>query len=214
MSTAFKQVTNNAKTTVDANALNNTTSPINIGVASTSTFDAVTNGYYVTIYDKSRYPDPGDDPKMEIALVTAKNPSDVSNSFTLTRSNPKTHTGRPALELFLTDLNIEEIQAAINSIEAGNLGLPLISKTANYVMTKTDRNVLCDVSSAAISITLPDATLCTGIQYTIIKTDTSDNYITVLTQSGQTISAAANLFINEEGQALSVVSNGTNWVLL
>jgi hypothetical protein len=112
--TAFKQITDNAKTTAPANSLNNTTSPITLSGITTSKLDAVTNGYYVTIYNKELYPDAGDDPNMEIAFVTAK----TSNSLTLTRSNAKAHTGRPAIELFLIADIVRSIHLAINTAEA------------------------------------------------------------------------------------------------
>lgn len=117
--TSFKQVKNNARTHISPNEINNTTSPITIGVVNGEgeRFPTVTTGYWVTIYDDVTYTDPYDDPQMEIALVTGK----TGDTFTMTRSQlnttAKSHSGSPAMKLLIVDQQINDIQTAINTLE-------------------------------------------------------------------------------------------------
>ncbi len=96
----------------------------------------------------------------------------------------------------------------------GNLGFPIATKTANYTMVNTDRMILCDTTSGTFAVTLPDATTCQGKQYSIEKIDATNNFVYLLTQSGQVIDAYSEMYINAQSQTVMVVSDGSNWRLL
>ena len=117
--TAFKQVDNNAKSHVAPNSWNNVTSPLTFSITNGegAKFPLPGNGFYVTIYDDSTYTDPGDDPKMEIGICTAR----TGDSLTVARNQLGTsavsHSGSPAVKLLIVDQQLIDIQAAINTLE-------------------------------------------------------------------------------------------------
>ena len=92
--------------------------------------------------------------------------------------------------------------------------LTLVSKTTTYPILTTDCVVLCNASSAAFTVTLPTAASVTGKQYTIKKTDTSLNVVTVATTSGQTIDGYTTNVIATPYESVTVVSDGTNWNII
>lgn len=119
MATSFKQVKNNAKTTTVVDALNNTTSPLTFSVASGtgSRFPSPGNGFWVTAWNKSAYPDPGNDPNLRIGLVTAR----TDDSFTVTWGQLGTSItavqGAINLELLVVDQHLIDLYTAVNALE-------------------------------------------------------------------------------------------------
>lgn len=112
MSYQYLQKKNNAKSIL-ANTIQATNT--SCMVASASTFPG-SGSFICTIWNKTTYPNPGDDPNMEIVLVTA-----VSGStFTITRAQESTtasvHVTGSNIELLFTVGQIVEIQNTINSI--------------------------------------------------------------------------------------------------
>lgn len=102
---------NNAKSILVNNV---TASDTTLVVASSTTFPNFAN-FIVTIWDKLSYSDPGDDPTMEIVLVTA-----ISGpTFTITRAQESTsakiHLVRHAVELLITAAQIVELETAIDT---------------------------------------------------------------------------------------------------
>jgi len=114
--TNFLQVSDNSSTRAVSDSLNNTTSPITLSGIDTTKFDAVVNGYAVTIWDDVTYPDPSDDPNMEKALVTAASIS-ASGSFTMTRPYAVTHSGTPKIALLVVAQHVKDLQTAVNTLE-------------------------------------------------------------------------------------------------
>lgn len=114
--TTFLQVKDNAKGRVSIGALNNTTNPITLSSFDTTKFLAVTTGYAVTIWDDTTYADPGDDPNMEKALVTAATIG-VSGSLTLSRPNAVAHVGTPRIALLVVAQHISDITTAVTTTE-------------------------------------------------------------------------------------------------
>jgi len=74
--------------------------------------------------------------------------------------------------------------------------------------------VLVDASSGNKTITLPDASTCSGRQYIIKKIDSSSNSVVITPQSGQTIDGQASISINMQYAIVRVVSNGSNWFII
>lgn len=128
MPTAFKEHSDNALATIaTANGLNNVTTPIVISLAAGkgALFATIANGQYVTIWDKTAYPDPFDDPQMELALITAR----TADSITLTRASAKTHAGSPFVAELSRSLHFQDIETAINTAE-GTLASTTITANA------------------------------------------------------------------------------------
>jgi len=67
--------------------------------------------------------------------------------------------------------------------------------------------------SAAITVTLPDATLNPGGKITLYKTDTISNILTVSTTSSQTINGSSNDYISNIYDFVEYTSTGTNWLI-
>lgn len=101
-----------------------------------------------------------------------------------------------------------------NKITAGGaFQSPIATKTASYTLTATDSNILGDATSGAITITLPDATNISGLQYRVKKIDSSANAVTIATTSSQTIDGATTKALSSQYDSATFVSDGANWKL-
>jgi hypothetical protein len=87
------------------------------------------------------------------------------------------------------------------------------TKTANYSVVVTDDFLAIDATSGTITITLPSAVNNTGQIFTIKKVDISANIVTVATTASQTIDGSSTYSLNTQYQAISVISNGSNWLV-
>lgn len=97
----------------------------------------------------------------------------------------------------------------------GAIATPFANKTAAYTLTATDSILSVDATTAAFTVTLPDATTCVGRLYTIKKIDSSANAVTLATSpSTQTIDGATTKAISGQWTAVKVVSNGANWLVV
>ncbi len=92
----------------------------------------------------------------------------------------------------------------------GSLVLPLVTKTSAYPLTAADYMCLADATSAAVTITLPDATTCSGRVYKIKRINVPGNNVTVASAGG-TIDGATTAVLSAQWQCLSFQSDGTNW---
>jgi hypothetical protein len=90
----------------------------------------------------------------------------------------------------------------------------IVAKTAAYTATTSDSTILASAASAAFSITLPTSVGATGKFYTIKKTDSSANVVTIATTSSQTIDGAATKALSYQYDAYTVQSDGSNWSIV
>jgi Pectate lyase superfamily protein len=105
----------------------------------------------------------------------------------------------------------------------GGIALSTILNTASTLtLTAANKNVIANATSGAQSITLPscfttwpDKATPAGEEFTIIKSDTSANAITLTTTSSQTINyqgaTAASLVISSAGKRTLVCGPDDNW---
>ena len=119
MATAFKQVANNAQSTLASGITAGATS-MSVAVGHGGRFPAPGNGFYVTIWDASLYPDPRQDAAMEIVLVTARS----GDNLTVTRGQNGTsaaaHAAGQAVKLLLDASHITDLQTAVNTLESNS----------------------------------------------------------------------------------------------
>jgi len=94
---------------------------------------------------------------------------------------------------------------------AGPIATAITTKTANYSISSTDSVVLCDATGGSLTVTLPSAAGISGRQYSIKRTSSGANTVTLATQSGETIDGAATRSLAAQYQSATVVSDGTNW---
>lgn len=89
------------------------------------------------------------------------------------------------------------------------------SVTANYTVLAADDVISGNATTAAFNITLPTAVGITGRIYTIRKSDTSANKVSVVTSSSQTIGSVASPWVlGQRRQSVTVQSDGANWVVI
>jgi len=84
--------------------------------------------------------------------------------------------------------------------------------TTAYTVTGRDQLILANASSGAFAVSLPSvASVPAGYKYTIVKTDSSANIVTIATSSGQTINGVATQLLGSQYAKMTVISDGSNW---
>lgn len=91
----------------------------------------------------------------------------------------------------------------------GQLVFPYVAITSAYAITTNDFQVEC--TSGTFSVTLPDATLFKGRVFSVKNSGTGT--ITLATTSFQTIDGSLTQPLSQWFN-LTVMSNGTNWIII
>ncbi len=73
---------------------------------------------------------------------------------------------------------------------------------------------MANATSAGFTVTLPTAIGVTGIEYTIKKTDSSINLVTIATTSSQTIDGITTKTLGTQYASITVISDGANWQII
>ena len=73
---------------------------------------------------------------------------------------------------------------------------------------------LCDASGGAFQLNADSSSVNLGREYTIIKTDSSANAVTVSGFGFQTINGAANVVLSNQYDKVTIVSDGSNWFIV
>lgn len=90
-----------------------------------------------------------------------------------------------------------------------------VSKTTGtYTLDHTYDVVKCDCSGGAITLNLPAAADRTGWSYTIKKTDSSANTVTIDGNASETIDGATTQVISYQWTSLTIVCDGTGWYII
>lgn len=183
----------------------------NNGTSAAGTYDGIsitqqTTGVmsYVTISDNNAWDDQGVKTQRNGLYLQSYSSSGIlSNSVTIANNHFVNNATAqfncfPATKMYFT----------------GNyFGRVLTSTAATGDILPPTYVYLVSASSAAATRTLPDATLSIGQSpYTIVKTDSSANTVTVNTISSQTINGSTTKVLSTQWAKVTVVSNGTNWV--
>ena len=94
----------------------------------------------------------------------------------------------------------------------GSLSLNYRAFSSSTTAASTD-NTLIFTGATAATVTLPDATTCTGRIYAIKNASATNPLpvLTIATTSSQTIDAGATWLLNDTKEMIVVISNGTNW---
>lgn len=83
--------------------------------------------------------------------------------------------------------------------------------SATYTITEDDGTILVNASSAAVTVTLPEHEA--GRIFTVLKTDSSGNAVTLKPGSG-TINGATTQSTTTQYGKFTVQSDGTNWFII
>jgi hypothetical protein len=89
-----------------------------------------------------------------------------------------------------------------------------IVKSVDYTLTATDRVVLVSASGAARTMTLPAAASHTGRVYTIKKTDSSANTVTIDGNASETIDGATTKVLTAQYEVVTIQCDGANWHII
>ncbi len=87
------------------------------------------------------------------------------------------------------------------------------AKTTTYTASATDSTLTADATSATFQITLPTAASIAGRQYTIKRINAANN-VTVGCNGAETMDGATTKTLGSQWAAITVQSNGTNWVIV
>jgi hypothetical protein len=90
-----------------------------------------------------------------------------------------------------------------NLITSGNLTLAVSSQSASFTAGAAVK-YLCNATSGAITVTLPTASAYTGVEFTIMKTDSSGNAVTISGVSGTGT-------LSSQYAKTTVFSDGSTW---
>jgi hypothetical protein len=84
---------------------------------------------------------------------------------------------------------------------------------ADTTLDGTHCNVGVDASGAARTITLPTAVGIPGRTYTVIKTDSSGNAVTIDGDGAETINGAATYALAAQYDGVTIISTGVGWIV-
>lgn len=107
--------------------------------------------------------------------------------------------------------NYDTVKERLDALELIVFGVT--TTTSSTTLTLDNNIVLVNASSGPITITLTDAT-DGATRFDIKKIDSSDNAVTIATQSSQTIDGQSGIIINTQYDSYTVVSNGENWFII
>lgn len=149
--------------------------------------------------------------------VTITNTGVTSITGTASQITASASTGGVTLSLPST-INVNTSGNAATATTAtnvtGSITTALSTKTGAYTATASDNTLLGNATSAAFSITLPTAVGITGKTYTVKKIDSSANALTVATTSSQTIDGTTTKPLARQYDAITVQSDGANWMII
>ncbi len=99
-------------------------------------------------------------------------------------------------------------------IEGGaNIG-NISTITSNTTLTSAYYVILCNATSGAITVTLPDASNNNRRIYNIKKTDSSGNSITIDGNASETIDGILTKSLDVQYESLTIICDGSNWYIL
>lgn len=96
----------------------------------------------------------------------------------------------------------------------GSLSFNNRTFTGSTTAASTDKTLMFTGTSAA-TVTLPDATICTGRVYTIKNASTASPLpvLTIAATSSQTIDGSTTWTLGDNKEVLTVESDGSNWII-
>jgi len=89
-----------------------------------------------------------------------------------------------------------------------------LTKTSAYTLTANDSVIFADATSAPFSVTLPSAVGLAGKNYIVKRTNAGANSVTIATTSSQTIDGQISYVLSVQYAAISVMSNGSEWLII
>jgi hypothetical protein len=103
-----------------------------------------------------------------------------------------------------------QVNSSGGPVTVAGFSKAIVAKTTTYTAAAADDTILANASGGGFTITLHVTGIPTGKIYTIKKTDSSANIITLSPASG-TIDGQSTVGISTQYQSLDVQFDGTNW---
>jgi hypothetical protein len=131
-------------------------------------------------------------------------------------STPSSPASGTNLAYFKSDDAFYIKNSAGSETKVGGVGVTnsYTAQTSTYSILTTDDVVTGDTSGGGFTVTLPAASGGTKV-YTIQKTDSSFNALTVGKTGGDTIAGGSTTTLNTQNESIRVISDGvSNWVIL
>lgn len=101
--------------------------------------------------------------------------------------------------------------ASIPASLVGTTTLPLTNRTGTYVIDMTTDCVV-NCTSGTFTVTLPTAVGIEG-QYFVVK-NSGTGVITIDADGSETIDGATGKTLSVQYESMTVVSNGSNWIIV
>lgn len=99
-----------------------------------------------------------------------------------------------------------------NNLKTSGRSHAIVSKTSAYTATAQDEIIICNASSSPFTITLPKISdVPTGLCYNIKKIDSSTNAITINPDGTETIDDSLNFSLSGQYDAVTIISDGSEW---
>jgi len=93
----------------------------------------------------------------------------------------------------------------------GSFSTPIVTKLAAYTATTLDSTILCNASGGTFTLTLPNATTTSGVEYLIKKINTGN---TVTVSANTLIDSASTYSLSTIYKYVAVQSNGVQWYII
>lgn len=90
----------------------------------------------------------------------------------------------------------------------------IVYVSAAYKTNNPGEVVLVDAAGGAVTVTLPPVKQFYGQIVQVKKMDNSGNAVAIAAQAGQTIDGAASISITSQYNSFTLLSTGTEWVIV
>ncbi len=113
----------------------------------------------------------------------------------------------------LTFNKTSNVLTTTGALVAAGYAEGVAAKTANFTFSVTESFVTCDATSGTVTGTLPAASGIAGRMYTLKKIDSSTNACVIEGNASETVDGAANTSVTRQWDAVTVLSNNTNFLI-
>ncbi|MFC1893763.1 hypothetical protein ACFLYR_07055 [Chloroflexota bacterium] len=94
------------------------------------------------------------------------------------------------------------------------LSTALAQVTKTYSIGDNDSIIAGDASSGAFTVAMPTAVGIAGRQYTVKKTDSTGNAVTIDPWGTETIDGRVSYYLDTQWKYLTIVSDGADWLIV
>jgi hypothetical protein len=172
---------------------------------STKTTDNLSEGSTNLYYTSTRVNSAFD---TRLATKTTDNLTEGSTNLYFTTARARSS--------FSAGSNITIVDGQISASTGGGSRPTISDKTSNFTISTPSASTLQEIytvsGSSAVTMTLPDATACTGMRYDIKRLGTATT--TIACNGSQTIDTLSTIQLLAQYASVTVISTGTNWIII